>query len=30
VMPGSRHGGAEFYDDERTVIVSKFLDKVLH
>lgn len=30
VMPGSRHGGAEFYDDERTAIVSKFLDKVLH
>ncbi|WP_395739087.1 alpha/beta fold hydrolase [Prosthecobacter sp.] len=29
VMPGSRHGGAEFYDEERTAIVTKFLDKVL-
>lgn len=29
VMPGSRHGGAEFYDEERTAIVAKFLDKVL-
>ncbi|WP_395749032.1 alpha/beta fold hydrolase [Prosthecobacter sp.] len=29
IMPGSRHGGAEFYDEERTAIVAKFLDKVL-
>jgi len=29
VMPGSKHGGKEFYDDERTAIVAKFLDKVL-
>ena len=24
-MPGSKHGGAEFYDDERTAIVARFL-----
>ncbi len=29
LMPGSKHGGAEFYDDERTAIVAKFLDKAL-
>lgn len=29
MLPGSRHGGAEFYDEERTAIVAKFLDKVL-
>ena len=29
VMPGSKHGGKEFYDDERTAVVAKFLDKVL-
>jgi acetyl esterase/lipase len=29
LMPGSRHGGAEFYDEERTAIVAKFLDKAL-
>ena len=29
MLPGSKHGGAEFYDDERTAIVAKFLDKVL-
>ena len=29
IMPGSKHGGAEFYDEERTAIVVKFLDKVL-
>lgn len=26
MMPGSKHGGAEFYDEERTAIVAKFLD----
>ena len=25
LMPGSKHGGAEFYDNERTSIVAKFL-----
>ena len=29
ILPGSKHGGDEFYDDERTDIVAKFLDKVL-
>ncbi len=29
MLPGSKHGGREFYDDERTVIVAKFLDKAL-
>ncbi|OYW73166.1 MAG: lipase [Verrucomicrobia bacterium 12-59-8] len=29
MLPGSLHGGAEFYDEERTAIVAKFLDKVL-
>ena len=29
MLPGSKHGGAEFYDKERTAIVAKFLDKVL-
>ncbi len=29
MLPGSLHGGAEFYDDERTALVAKFLDKVL-
>ena len=29
VIPGSKHGGKEFYDDERTAVVAKFLDKVL-
>jgi acetyl esterase/lipase len=29
MLPGSLHGGAEFYDEERTTIVAKFLDKVL-
>lgn len=29
LLPGSLHGGAEFYDEERTAIVAKFLDKVL-
>ncbi len=29
LMPGSKHGGAEFYDDERTAIIAKFLDKAL-
>ncbi len=29
MLPGSLHGGAEFYDDERTDIVAKFLDKML-
>jgi acetyl esterase/lipase len=25
VLPGSKHGGREFYDDERTAIMAKFL-----
>ncbi len=29
MLPGSLHGGVEFYDEERTAIVAKFLDKVL-
>jgi acetyl esterase/lipase len=29
LLPGSLHGGAEFYDEERMGIVAKFLDKVL-
>ena len=29
MLPGSKHGGHEFYDEERTVIVAKFLDKAL-
>lgn len=29
LLPGSLHGGTEFYDEERTAIVAKFLDKVL-
>ncbi|MDB6003890.1 MAG: Lipase [Prosthecobacter sp.] len=29
MLPGSLHGGAEFYDEERTAIVAKFLDKTL-
>jgi len=29
MLSGSKHGGAEFYDEERTAIVAKFLDKVL-
>lgn len=29
MLSGSLHGGAEFYDEERTAIVAKFLDKVL-
>lgn len=28
-LPGSKHGGAEFYDEERTALVAKFLDKAL-
>ncbi len=28
-LPGSKHGGSEFYDDERAAIVAKFLDKAL-
>ncbi len=28
-LPGSKHGGAEFYDEERTSLVAKFLDKAL-
>lgn len=29
MIPGAKHGGAEFYDAERTEIVVKFLDKSL-
>ena len=29
MLPGSKHGGHEFYDEERTAIVAKFLDKAL-
>jgi acetyl esterase/lipase len=29
MLPGSLHGGSEFYNDERTGLVAKFLDKVL-
>lgn len=29
-MPGSMHGGAEFYDEERIAIVARFLDQHLH
>lgn len=29
MLPGSLHGGSEFYDEERTDLVAKFLDKVL-
>ena len=29
MLPGGKHGGREFYDDERTAIVAKFLDKAL-
>lgn len=29
MLPGSLHGGSEFYNEERTAIVAKFLDKVL-
>ncbi|MDI1312521.1 alpha/beta hydrolase [Prosthecobacter sp.] len=29
LLPGSLHGGSEFYNDERTSLVAKFLDKVL-
>jgi acetyl esterase/lipase len=29
MLPGSLHGGSEFYNDERTALVAKFLDKVL-
>ena len=29
LLPGSLHGGAEFYDEEHTARVAKFLDKVL-
>ena len=29
VLPGSKHGGKEFYDEERTAIIAKFLDKAL-
>lgn len=29
VMPGSKHGGGEFYDSERMDLVAKFLDKAL-
>lgn len=29
LLPGSLHGGSEFYNDERTALVAKFLDKVL-
>ncbi|MEQ1748194.1 MAG: alpha/beta hydrolase [Prosthecobacter sp.] len=29
MLPGSKHGGSEFYDDERTGIIAKFLDKAL-
>jgi len=25
LLPGSKHGGAEFYDDDRTAIIAKFL-----
>lgn len=28
-LPGSKHGGDEFYDDQRSDIVAKFLDKML-
>jgi acetyl esterase/lipase len=28
-LPGSKHGGAEFYDEDRTASVAKFLDKAL-
>ena len=30
MLPGSKHGGQEFYDDERTSIVAKFLQTHLH
>jgi acetyl esterase/lipase len=29
LMPGSKHGGSEFYDHERTGLIAKFLDKAL-
>jgi dipeptidyl aminopeptidase/acylaminoacyl peptidase len=29
VLPGSKHGGKEFYDEEHTSIVAKFLAKAL-
>lgn len=29
MLPGSLHGGSEFYDEERNGIVAKFLDKAL-
>jgi acetyl esterase/lipase len=29
MLPGSKHGGAEFYDAERTALVAKLLDKAL-
>ena len=29
ILPGSKHGGDEFYDEDRTDVVAKFLDKVL-
>ena len=29
MLPGSLHGGSEFYNEERTALVAKFLDKVL-
>ena len=28
-LKGAKHGGAEFYDDERTSVVAKFLTKHL-
>lgn len=29
MLPGSKHGGKEFYDEERTSVVAKFLTKAL-
>ncbi len=29
MLPGSKHGGSEFYDHERTGLIAKFLDKAL-
>jgi len=29
VLPGSRHGGEEFYDDERSRLVAAFLNEAL-
>ena len=30
MLPGSKHGGAEFYDDERTRVMATFLNRHLH